>query len=71
LVLNVHPCLGLAIDSADEVSPDLNLVKGYGGALLWEKMVEAPSDKFVVVADDTKLVKGLGGSGLAMSVEVV
>jgi ribose 5-phosphate isomerase A len=34
-------------------------------------MVEAPSDKFVVVADDTKLVKGLGGSGLAMSVEVV
>jgi len=34
-------------------------------------MVEAPLDKFVVVADDTKLVKGLGGSGLAMSVEVV
>jgi ribose 5-phosphate isomerase A len=46
-------------------------VKGRGGALLREKMVEAASDKFVVVADDTKLVKGLGGSGLAMPVEVV
>ncbi|KAK4759369.1 hypothetical protein SAY87_022500 [Trapa incisa] len=34
-------------------------------------MVEAASDKFVVVVDDTKLVDGLGGSGLAMPVEVV
>lgn len=34
-------------------------------------MVEAASDKFVVVVDDSKLVSGLGGSGLAMPVEVV
>lgn len=54
-----------------QVDPDLNLVKGRGGALLREKMVEAASDKFVVVADETKLVTGLGGSGLAMPVEVV
>lgn len=54
-----------------QVDPDLNLVKGRGGALLREKMVEAASDKFVVVADETKLVSGLGGSGLAMPVEVV
>ncbi|EXB93249.1 putative ribose-5-phosphate isomerase [Morus notabilis] len=70
-VLDDHPCLDLAIDGADEVDPDLNLVKGRGGALLREKMVEAASDKFVVVADETKLVEGLGGSGLAMPVEVV
>ncbi|PIA31656.1 hypothetical protein AQUCO_04900153v1 [Aquilegia coerulea] len=44
---------------------------GRGGALLREKMVEAASAKFVVVVDDTKLVSGLGGSGLAMPVEVV
>ncbi|KAH7543231.1 hypothetical protein FEM48_Zijuj02G0162300 [Ziziphus jujuba var. spinosa] len=70
-VLDDHPHLDLAIDGADEVDPDLNLVKGRGGALLREKMVEAASDKFVVVVDDTKLVSGLGGSGLAMPVEVV
>lgn len=69
--LDDHPKIDLAIDGADEVDPDLNLVKGRGGALLREKMVEAASDKFVVVADDTKLVTGLGGSGLAMPVEVV
>lgn len=69
--LDDHPKIDLAIDGADEVDPDLNLVKGRGGALLREKMVEAASDKFVVVADETKLVTGLGGSGLAMPVEVV
>ncbi|KAK3011787.1 hypothetical protein RJ639_011775 [Escallonia herrerae] len=70
-VLDDHPKLDLAIDGADEVDPDLNLVKGRGGALLREKMVEAASDKFVVVVDESKLVDGLGGSGLAMPVEVV
>ncbi|XP_077245376.1 ribose 5-phosphate isomerase, type A protein [Tasmannia lanceolata] len=70
-ILDEHPTLDLAIDGADEVDPYLNLVKGRGGALLREKMVEAASKKFVVVADETKLVSGLGGSGLAMPVEVV
>lgn len=69
--LDTHPHLDLAIDGADEVDPNLDLVKGRGGALLREKMVEAASDKFVVVVDDSKLVSGLGGSGLAMPVEVV
>jgi ribose 5-phosphate isomerase A len=54
-----------------QVDPDLNLVKGRGGALLREKMVEAASDKFIAIVDETKLVTGLGGSGLAMPVEVV
>ncbi|KAJ7568370.1 hypothetical protein O6H91_01G029500 [Diphasiastrum complanatum] len=70
-VLDDHPKIDLAIDGADEVDPELNLVKGRGGALLREKMVEAASAKFVVVVDETKLVDGLGGSGLAMPVEVV
>lgn len=69
--LDTHPHLDLAIDGADEVDPNLDLVKGRGGALLREKMVEAASDAFVVVVDDSKLVSGLGGSGLAMPVEVV
>ncbi|KAF3657637.1 putative ribose-5-phosphate isomerase 3, chloroplastic [Capsicum annuum] len=69
--LDDHPHIDLAIDGADEVDPNLDLVKGRGGALLREKMVEAASDKFVVVVDDSKLVSGLGGSGLAMPVEVV
>uniref|UniRef100_A0A0D6R5P8 ribose-5-phosphate isomerase n=1 Tax=Araucaria cunninghamii TaxID=56994 RepID=A0A0D6R5P8_ARACU len=70
-VLDDHPKIDLAIDGADEVDPELNLVKGRGGALLREKMVEAASARFVVVVDESKLVSGLGGSGLAMPVEVV
>ncbi|XVF57263.1 hypothetical protein PTKIN_Ptkin06aG0191000 [Pterospermum kingtungense] len=69
--LNNHPHIDIAIDGADEVDPNLDLVKGRGGALLREKMVEAASSSFIVVADDSKLVSGLGGSGLAMPVEVV
>ncbi|KAH7427737.1 hypothetical protein KP509_10G057400 [Ceratopteris richardii] len=70
-VLDDHPKIDLAIDGADEVDPDLNLVKGRGGALLREKMVEAASAEFIVVVDETKLVDGLGGSQLAMPVEIV
>ncbi|KAL4200751.1 hypothetical protein AMTRI_Chr02g255170 [Amborella trichopoda] len=70
-LLDHHPKIDLAIDGADEVDPELNLVKGRGGALLREKLVEAASAQFVVVADESKLVDGLGGSGLAMPVEVV
>lgn len=69
--LNAHPILDLAIDGADEVDPGMNLVKGRGGSLLREKMVEAASKKFVVIVDESKLVGYLGGSGLAMPVEIV
>ncbi|XP_019160200.1 PREDICTED: probable ribose-5-phosphate isomerase 2 [Ipomoea nil] len=69
--LNAHPILDLAIDGADEVDPHMNLVKGRGGSLLREKMVEAASKKFVVIVDESKLVGHLGGSGLAMPVEIV
>lgn len=69
--LDSHPLVDLAIDGADEVDPFLNLVKGRGGSLLREKMVESACTKFVVVVDETKLVSHIGGSGLAMPVEVV
>ncbi|XP_042508148.1 probable ribose-5-phosphate isomerase 3, chloroplastic [Macadamia integrifolia] len=70
-LLDDHPHIDLAIDGPDEVDPQLNLVKGCGGALLREKMVEFALDKFVVVADENKLVDGLGSSGLAVPVVVV
>ncbi|MEX2282624.1 MAG: ribose 5-phosphate isomerase A [Gemmatimonadota bacterium] len=52
--------LDLAIDGADEVDPQLDLIKGLGGALLWEKIVATAAERFVVVVDDSKLVKQLG-----------
>ncbi|KAF5181981.1 Ribose-5-phosphate isomerase a [Thalictrum thalictroides] len=69
--LDKHPILDLAIDGADEVDPYLNLVKGRGGSLLREKMVESACKKFIVIVDQTKLVKNLGGTGDAVPVEVV
>ncbi|KAE8690856.1 putative ribose-5-phosphate isomerase 1 [Hibiscus syriacus] len=69
--LDNHPTVDLAIDGADEVDPHLNLIKGRGGSLLREKMVEGACKKFVCIVDESKLVKHLGGSGLAMPVEVV
>lgn len=53
--------LDLAIDGADEVQPGtLALIKGLGAALLREKIVAANSRRFVVVADDSKLVRQIG-----------
>ncbi|GAV90196.1 Rib_5-P_isom_A domain-containing protein, partial [Cephalotus follicularis] len=69
--LDTHPMVDLAIDGADEVDPRLNLVKGRGGSLLREKMIEGACKRFVVIVDDSKLVDYVGGSGLAMPVEVV
>ncbi|GAY54664.1 hypothetical protein CUMW_158520 [Citrus unshiu] len=69
--LDSYPVVDLAIDGADEVDPFMNLVKGRGGSLLREKMVEGACKKFVVIVDESKLVPHLGGSGLAMPVEVV
>ena len=69
--LDTQPRLDVAIDGADEVDPNLDVVKGRGGALLREKMVERASKLFVCIVDDSKLVDGLGGSKLAMPVEIV
>nr|ACG36951.1 ribose-5-phosphate isomerase [Zea mays] len=62
--------IALSIDGADEVDPDLNLVKGRGGSLLREKMVEGAGARFAVIVDESKLVPRLGCTG-AVPVEVV
>jgi len=58
--LNEHPQLDLAIDGADQVDRELNLIKGGGGALTREKIVSSAAEEFVIVADETKLVERLG-----------
>jgi len=68
--LDQHPVLDLAIDGADEVDPQLNLIKGLGGALLREKMVEVAAKRFIVIVDKSKLVNKLGTRG-PLPVEVV
>jgi ribose 5-phosphate isomerase A len=52
--------LDIAIDGADEIAPNLDLIKGAGAALLREKLVELRAREFIVVADRTKLVERLG-----------
>lgn len=54
------PAPDLTIDGADEVSPELDLIKGMGGALLREKMVAQASARLVIIADDSKRVERLG-----------
>jgi ribose 5-phosphate isomerase A len=53
--LDEHPRLEIAIDGADEVDRDLNLIKGGGGALTREKIVASASERFVVIVDERKL----------------
>ena len=50
----------LCIDGADEVDPALNLLKGRGGAFYRERLVAAAAERYVIVADQTKLVARLG-----------
>ena len=68
--LDGHPHLDLAIDGADEVAPNLDVIKGAGGALLREKIVAAAAARFIVVVDDSKLVSRLGEKA-AVPIEVV
>ena len=65
-----HPVIDLTIDGADEVDPELNLIKGGGGALLHEKIVAQASLREVIVVDDAKLSPHLG-SQHALPVEIV
>ena len=60
--------LDIAIDGADEVDSDCNLVKGGGGAHTREKIVAAMAERFVVVVDESKLVGRLGAFGLPVEV---
>ena len=69
VTLNEKSRLDVSIDGADDVDPDLCLIKGGGGALLREKMVEVVSDKFICIVDESKLSKGLG-PGFPLPVEI-
>ncbi|MDB5614191.1 MAG: rpiA [Devosia sp.] len=60
--------LDVTIDGADEIDPQLNLIKGAGGALLREKIVAAASDAMIVIADSSKLVEMLGRFPLPIEV---
>ena len=60
--------LDLAVDGADEIDPRLRLIKGRGGALLREKIVEQQARRFIVIADDSKLVDRLGAGVLPVEV---
>lgn len=52
--------LDMTVDGADEIGPNLVLIKGGGGALLREKIVAAASDRMIVIADAAKVVDTLG-----------
>src|SRR5579885_1503299 len=58
--LDETPELDLTVDGADEIAPDLSLIKGGGGALLREKIVAAASARMIVIADQSKWVSMLG-----------
>ena len=60
ITLDEVDAIDLAFDGADEVDPDLNLIKGRGAAQTREKIVAAQTRRFVVLVDETKLVDRLG-----------
>ena len=66
--LDETPELDMTVDGADEIGPDLSLIKGGGGALLREKIVAAASDRMIVIADDSKWVDVLGRFPLPIEV---
>src|SRR6476469_5835792 len=66
--LDDTPELDMTIDGADEIGPDLSLIKGGGGALLREKIVAAASARMVVIADESKWVPLLGAFPLPIEV---
>src|SRR3954454_11813557 len=67
--LDDTPELDLTVDGADEIAPDLTMIKGGGGALLREKIVASASARMVVIADESKWVAMLGQ--FALPIEVV
>lgn len=68
--LEEHDRIDITVDGADEVDPNLDLIKGLGGALLREKVVAAATQKEIIVADESKLVHQLGTKS-PLPVEIV
>jgi len=67
--LDEHPTIDVTIDGADEVDPNLDLIKGAGGALLREKIVAQASRREIIVIDESKIAPALG-TRRALPVEV-
>jgi len=65
-----HPQIDVTVDGADEVSPELDLIKGLGGALVREKIVAHASKRVVILVDESKLVERLGARTV-IPVEVI
>lgn len=70
--LDLQECTGLdlAIDGADEVDPKLNAIKGGGAAHTMEKIVAAMAKRFVIIVDESKLVRKLGAT-FPVPVEII
>jgi ribose 5-phosphate isomerase A len=68
--LDDQPDIDVTIDGADEVDPDLNLIKGGGGALLREKVVAQASRRNIIIVDQSKLSPCLG-THWAVPIEVI
>uniref|UniRef100_A0A914E6Z8 ribose-5-phosphate isomerase n=1 Tax=Acrobeloides nanus TaxID=290746 RepID=A0A914E6Z8_9BILA len=69
--LEKTPELDVCIDGADEVDPSLNCIKGGGGCLTQEKIVQNAAKKFVVIADSNKKAKFLGEKYKAVPIEIL
>jgi len=66
--IDQNPQIDIDIDGADEIDPQLNLIKGGGGAFLREKIIASASRRFVVIAESTKQVSRLGKFPLPVEV---
>jgi ribose 5-phosphate isomerase A len=66
--LDETPELDLTVDGADEIAPDLTLIKGGGGALLREKIVASASAAMIVIADQSKWLQNLGRFALPVEI---
>ena len=66
-----HPIIDLTIDGADQVNPQLNLIKGMGGALTREKIVASASKINIIIADQNKKVTNLGDGNHPVPIEVL
>ena len=70
VTLDEQPQIDVTIDGADEVDPQLNLIKGGGGALLREKVVAQASRANIIIVDESKLSRCLG-THWALPIEVI
>jgi len=69
--LDEHPEIDVTIDGADQITPELNLIKGMGAALTREKIVAAASKLNIIIAEQQKKVKVLGENNQSVPIEVL